>query len=132
VRILDERREALVERELLEKLVSFLKDFGAPSEDIDLVQRAHQDLEELFLLVIVGEFNSLRMRLGEVVRRQFEVESNRSVERMREAIAPYTRFVRSEHARMTSAGEDLAALDAESRALRDEISAPGVGPKTSL
>jgi tRNA U34 5-carboxymethylaminomethyl modifying GTPase MnmE/TrmE len=58
VRILDERREALVERELLEKLVSFLKDFGAPSEDIDLVQRAHQDLEELFLLVIVGEFNS--------------------------------------------------------------------------
>jgi tRNA U34 5-carboxymethylaminomethyl modifying GTPase MnmE/TrmE len=76
--------------------------------------------------------DSLRMRLGEVVRRQFEVESNRSVERMREAIAPYTRFVRSEHARMTSAGEDLAALDAESRALRDEISAPGVGPKTSL
>ncbi|HEX5974981.1 MAG TPA: dynamin family protein, partial [Rubrobacteraceae bacterium] len=46
------------ERELLERLVSFLKDFGAPSEDIDLVQRAHQDLEELFLLVIVGEFNS--------------------------------------------------------------------------
>jgi small GTP-binding protein len=76
--------------------------------------------------------DSLRKRLGEVVRRQFETESNRSVERMREAIAPYTRFVRSEHARMTSAGEDLAALDAESRALKDEISAPGVGPKTSL
>src|SRR5215208_7080731 len=76
--------------------------------------------------------DSLRKRLGEVVRRQFETESNRSVERMREAIAPYTRFVRSEHARMTSAGEDLAALDAETRALKDEISAPGIGPKTSL
>ncbi|HSK83753.1 MAG TPA: dynamin family protein [Rubrobacter sp.] len=76
--------------------------------------------------------DSLRRRLGEVVRRQFEVESNRSVERMREAIGPYTRFVRSEHARMTRAGEDLAALDAETRALKDEISAPGVGPKTSL
>src|SRR5215204_4848451 len=76
--------------------------------------------------------DSLRKRLGEVVRRQFETESNRSVERMREAIAPYTRFVRSEHARMTSAGEDLAALDAEARALKDEISAPGIGPKTSL
>ena len=76
--------------------------------------------------------DSLRRRLGEVVRRQFEVESNRSVERMREAIAPYTRFVRSEHARMTRAGEDLAALDAETRSLKDEISAPGVGPKTSL
>src|ERR687890_2861645 len=76
--------------------------------------------------------DSLRERLGEVVRRQFETESNRSVERMREAIAPYTRFVRSEHARMSSAGEDLAAFDAETRALKDEISAPGVGPKTSL
>jgi small GTP-binding protein len=75
--------------------------------------------------------DSLRERLGEVVRRQFETESNRSVERMREAIAPYTRFVRSEHARMSSAGEDLAAFDAETRALKDEISAPGVGPKTS-
>ena len=75
--------------------------------------------------------DSLRERLGEVVRRQFETELNRSVERMREAIAPYTRFVRSEHARMTSASEDLAALDAETNSLKEEISAPGVGPKTS-
>jgi small GTP-binding protein len=75
--------------------------------------------------------DSLRERLGEVVRRQFEAESNRSVERMREAIAPYTRFVRTEHARMTRASEDLASLDAQSGALKDEISAPGVGPKTS-
>jgi small GTP-binding protein len=75
--------------------------------------------------------DSLRERLGEVVRRQFEAELNRSVERMREAIAPYTRFVRSEHARMASASEDLASLDAETSALKDEISAPGVGPTTS-
>jgi small GTP-binding protein len=73
--------------------------------------------------------NALRERLGEVVRRQFEAELARSVERMREAIAPYTRFVRSEHARMTRAGEDLASLDTEVGALKDEISAPGVGPK---
>jgi replication fork clamp-binding protein CrfC len=60
VRILDERREALVERErgLLERLISFLKDFGAPPEDAELVGRALADLEEMFLLVIVGEFNS--------------------------------------------------------------------------
>src|SRR3712207_9428220 len=60
MRILDERREALVEREraLLERYTGFLKDFGAPSEDVELVRRAHADLEELFLLVIVGEFNS--------------------------------------------------------------------------
>jgi small GTP-binding protein len=73
--------------------------------------------------------DALRERLGEVVRRQFESELSRSIERMREAIAPYTRFVRSEHARMTSAGDDLAAIDAEADALRAEISAPGVGPQ---
>ena len=74
--------------------------------------------------------DSLRERLGEVVRRQFEAELGRSVERMREAIAPYTRFVRAEHARMSRAGEDLAALDAETNTLKDDISAPGVGPDT--
>ena len=74
---------------------------------------------------------ALRERLGEVVRRQFEAELNRSVERMREAIAPYTRFVRSEHARMTRASEDLAALGAETNTLKEEISAPGVGPKAN-
>ncbi|HEY6673761.1 MAG TPA: dynamin family protein [Rubrobacteraceae bacterium] len=75
--------------------------------------------------------DALRERLGEVVRRQFEAELGRSIERMREAIAPYTRFVRSEHTRMTRAGEDLAAIDAEADALRAEISAPGVGPTGS-
>jgi len=60
VRILDERSEALVERErgLLGRLISFLKGFGAPKEDAELVRRALSDLEEMFLLVIVGEFNS--------------------------------------------------------------------------
>jgi small GTP-binding protein len=71
---------------------------------------------------------SLRERLGEVVRRQFETELNRSVERMRDAIAPYTRFVRTEHARMTGASEQLASLSKEVDALKDEIAAPGVGP----
>jgi small GTP-binding protein len=75
--------------------------------------------------------DALRGRLGEVVRRQFEAELGRSIERMREAIAPYTRFVRSEHTRMTRAGEDLAAIDTEADALRAEISAPGVGPTGS-
>jgi small GTP-binding protein len=69
---------------------------------------------------------ALRERLGEVVRRQFETELNRSVERMREAIAPYTRFVRTEHARMMEARSDLAEITAETEALRAEIDAPGV------
>jgi small GTP-binding protein len=73
--------------------------------------------------------DALRERLSEVVRRQFEAELSRSVEGMREAIAPYTRFVRSEHGRMTRAAEDLVAIDGETRALKEEISAPGVGPE---
>jgi len=69
---------------------------------------------------------ALRERLGEVVRRQFETELNRSVERMREAISPYTRFVRTEHARMTEARSDLAEITGETESLRAEIGAPGV------
>ena len=75
--------------------------------------------------------DALRERLSEAIERQFDAELNRSVERMREAIAPYTRFVRTEHARMSRAGEDLAALDEETNALRAEISAPPVGPDAS-
>jgi hypothetical protein len=72
--------------------------------------------------------DALRERLGEVVRRQFDTELNRSVERMRDAIAPYTRFVRTEHARMTEASSTLSELDKEVATLKDEIAAPGVGP----
>lgn len=69
---------------------------------------------------------ALRERLGEVVRWQFDAELNRSVERMREAIAPYTRFVRTEHARMAEARSALAEITAETESLRAEIGAPGV------
>jgi len=72
--------------------------------------------------------DSLRERLGEVLRRQFDAELGRSIERMRDAIAPYTRFVRTEHARMTAASSALSEVDAEIDALKAEIAAPGVGP----
>src|SRR5215218_6833146 len=72
--------------------------------------------------------DSLRERLSEVVRRQFDAELNRSVERMRDAIAPYTRFVRTEHARMTEASSTLSGIDGEIEALKVDIAAPGVGP----
>jgi len=35
-----------------------LASFGASKEDLDTLRQAAQDLEELFLLVVVGEFNS--------------------------------------------------------------------------
>ncbi len=68
----------------------------------------------------------MRERLGEVVRRQFDTELDRSVERMREAISPYTRFVRTEHARMTEARSALAEITAEVESLRAEVGAPGL------
>ncbi len=71
---------------------------------------------------------ALRERLVEVVSRQFDAELDRSVERMREAIAPYTRFVRTEHARMTEARSALAEITAEVESLRAEIGAPGITP----
>src|SRR5215207_3928946 len=60
MQILDERWRHLTDREraLLERLVEFLQGFGAPPEDASLMRRKLEDLEELFLLVIVGEFNS--------------------------------------------------------------------------
>jgi small GTP-binding protein len=60
MQILDERWRHLADREriLLQHLVEFLQGFGAPPEDATLVRRKLEDLEELFLLVIVGEFNS--------------------------------------------------------------------------
>lgn len=73
--------------------------------------------------------DTMRDRLSEVVRRQFESELERSKERMRESIAPYTRFVRLEYARMTEASAMLAGIEKEIEALRDEIAAPGAGTK---
>ncbi len=69
---------------------------------------------------------TLRRRLSETMRRQFESELERSIERIREAIAPYTRFVRTEHARMTEAQESLGQIEQEVEALRAEIGAPRV------
>ena len=68
--------------------------------------------------------DALRAKLAEVTGRQFDTELSRSVERMREAIAPYTRFVRTEHARMSDARSSLADLNREADALKTEIAAP--------
>lgn len=75
-----------------------------------------------------GKTDALRERLGEVVRRQFDSELARSVERMREAIAPYTRFVRTEHARMTEARASLKEISSEVESLKREISTSSKSP----
>lgn len=72
--------------------------------------------------------DALRDKLAEVTGRQFDTELSRSVERMREAIAPYTRFVRTEHARMSDARSSLAGLNREADSLKTEIAAPTTSP----
>jgi small GTP-binding protein len=58
--VLDERRRALVraERSLLEDLRVLLSGFDATSQDLQTLREASETLDELFLLVVVGEFNA--------------------------------------------------------------------------
>lgn len=63
----------------------------------------------------------LEQRLIEVMREQFEHELARSMDRVREAIAPYTRFVRSQHEHLERMRTELTAVDSDMRALRHRI-----------
>ncbi len=58
--ILDEQQETLLkdERRALNKLRLALSQFGAGSEDIETLGQSIEQLDELFLLVVVGEFNA--------------------------------------------------------------------------
>ncbi|TAK35692.1 MAG: GTP-binding protein [Chloroflexota bacterium] len=74
ITILDERQSKLLaeERHLLEDLRELLARFEASAADLALLRRASLDLDELFLLVVVGEFNAgksafINALLGEAV-----------------------------------------------------------------
>ena len=58
--ILSERQRRLVgeQRAVLDRLLDRMTAFGAASDELTLLRRAVRGLDELFLLVIVGEFNS--------------------------------------------------------------------------
>lgn len=60
LQVLTKTQEALLQRErtLLEDLRVHLARLGAADEDLALLQQARQQMEELFLLVIAGEFNA--------------------------------------------------------------------------
>jgi small GTP-binding protein len=66
----------------------------------------------------------LEQRLIEVMSEQFEHELARSVSRIREAIAPYTRFVRTEQEKLTRIDEELTSVQNDLRALRHRIGDP--------
>ena len=71
----------------------------------------------------------LERRLIEVMNEQFEHEMVRSVDRIRDAIAPYTRFVRTEQEKLARIGGELTAARNDLRGLRHRV---GGDPAVSL
>ncbi len=63
----------------------------------------------------------MRTQVRQSVRSQFERETESSLQRIREAISPYTRFVRARREQLTGLQRDLAALDNSLQKLRAEI-----------
>ena len=63
----------------------------------------------------------LRTRLMRAMTGQFETELARSVERIGEAVAPYTRFVKAEYAKVTGADAELGRLEDTLGRLRRQI-----------
>ncbi len=66
----------------------------------------------------------LRNRLSDALRKQFTQEISRSGERIREGIAPYSRFIRSEGDKLKSVDDDLREIAASMAALRGQIERP--------
>ncbi len=72
-------------------------------------------------LELKAKMETLRDRLGTALSAEFERELERSLFRIREAMAPYTRFVRTERAKLSDIESHLLQAAGELRALRAEI-----------
>ena len=68
--------------------------------------------------------SALRERLNEALRGQFEDAQAKSAERIAQAVAPYSRFVRSEHERWSDAHAALVSLRDRASALLAETPQP--------
>jgi hypothetical protein len=69
---------------------------------------------------------ALREQLELALDRQFEQEMAASMQRLRDAIAPYTRFVRVEQEKLNKLEADLSAARGEVDALRRTVTTNGV------
>jgi hypothetical protein len=63
----------------------------------------------------------LRDQLHQVLSDAFQREVERATERLRETVAPYGRFVRSEHGRLRTVRKELDAITVELRRLRARV-----------
>lgn len=64
----------------------------------------------------------LELQLADVLSDGFEAELGRSVRRIRDAIAPYTRFVATERTRLEGVHADIGEVTADLRELRGAVS----------
>jgi small GTP-binding protein len=64
---------------------------------------------------------AMRLQLTTALRELFTQEFDRSIQRIKDAIAPYTRFVRAERAQLESSQQLLQALQGELARLQDRI-----------
>jgi hypothetical protein len=69
----------------------------------------------------------LEQRLITVMSEQFEHELARSIARIEDAIAPYTRFVRDQQGKVSSIEESLESVGSELRTLRHRVGDPDAG-----
>jgi DNA-binding cell septation regulator SpoVG len=67
----------------------------------------------------------LRDKLVAAMTTQFNTELDHSTSRIREAIAPYTRFVRLQQERMTAADADLSRIEESLDSLRAQVETIG-------
>ncbi len=65
--------------------------------------------------------NDLRERLSRALTRQFEQELSQSLRRIREAMTPYTRFVRGEHGQLQRIEQELLDTQATLHSLRTRV-----------
>jgi small GTP-binding protein len=63
----------------------------------------------------------LERQLADVLRDGFDAELSRSLRRIRDALAPYTRFVAAERTRLTGVRSDIATVLQEARDLRHQV-----------
>jgi small GTP-binding protein len=72
-------------------------------------------------LELATKIRETRDRLREVLLREYELETDRANARLREAVAPYTRFIRAESQRLEEAKAELEGLRARVSGLRSAV-----------
>jgi hypothetical protein len=74
----------------------------------------------------------VRARLSTALRDQFQKEISRSGDRIRESIAPYSRFIRAEGDKLKVVEQELREIGHELASLRARVERPEEVPNVEL